>query len=52
MNVFEVESSVCGHHVYMYKWTPFIGEKLECQREEANEQNPYAVVMVKRPAGH
>ena len=40
------------HHFYMQEWTPFIGEKLECQREEANKQDPYAVVMVKRPAGH
>ena len=47
MNVFEVESSVRGHHVYMQEWTPFIGEKLECQREETNEQDPYAVAIVK-----
>ena len=51
MDVLEVESSVRGHHVYMQEWTPFIGEKLECQREEANEQDPYAVVIVKRTAG-
>ena len=51
MDVLEVESSVCGHHVYMQEWTPFIGEKLECQREEANEQDPYAVAIVKRTAG-
>ena len=30
--------------------TPFIGEKLECQREEANEQDPYTAVIVKRTA--
>ena len=51
MDVFEVESSVRGHHVYMQEWTPFIGEKLECQREETNEQDPYAVAIVKRTAG-
>jgi len=27
-----------------------IGEKVECQREEANEQDPYAVVIVKQAA--
>ena len=52
MDVLEVESSMRGHHVYMQEWTPFIGEKLECQREEANEQDPYAVATVKRTAGH
>ena len=30
--------------------TPFIGEKLGCQREEANEQDSYTVVIVKRTA--
>ena len=35
----------------MQEWTPFIGEKLHCQRNEANEQNPYAVTVVKRTAG-
>ena len=42
---------MCGHHVYMQEWTPFIGEKLESQRKETNEQDPYAVVIVKRTAG-
>ena len=51
MDVFEVEGSVHGHHVYMQEWRPFIGEKLECQREEMNEQDPYAVAIVKRTAG-
>ena len=32
--------------------TPFIGEKLGCQREEANEQDPYTAVIVKRTAEH
>ena len=27
------------------------GEKLECQSKEANEQDPYAVAIVKRTAG-
>ena len=51
MDVFEVESSEHGHHVYMQEWTPFIGGNPECQREETNEQDPYAVVIVKRTAG-
>ena len=35
----------------MQKWTPFGIEKLQCQREEANEQNPYAVAIVKSTVG-
>ena len=49
IDVFEVESSVHGHHIYMQEWTPFIGED---QREEANEQDFYAIARVKRTAGH
>ena len=35
----------------MQEWTPFVGAKLECQREETNEQDPHVVVMRKRTAG-
>ena len=43
---------MCGHHIYMQEWLDsFIGEKLEFQREEANEQDPYAVVVIKIAAG-
>ena len=35
----------------MQEWTPFIGEKLECQRR-ANKQGSYAVAIVKRTAGY
>ena len=52
MDVFAAESSMHGHHIYMQEWTPFIGEKLECQREEVNEQDPYAVVIVTRTAAY
>ena len=53
MDVYEVESSVHGHYAYMYaRMDSFIGEKLECQIEEANEQDPFAVVIVKVTAGH
>ena len=39
-----------GHHVFMQEWTHFIGENYNA-REEANEQNPYAVAIVNRVAG-
>ena len=52
MDVCEVAS--CMDIMFIYKIsrssTPFIGEKLECQREEANEHDPYTVVIVKRIA--
>ena len=34
----------------MQEWIPFIGE-LQCQREEANEENHYAVAIMKITAG-
>ena len=37
MDVFEVESFMRGHHVYMQEWTPFIAEKLESEREKVNK---------------
>ena len=30
--MFEVESCVCGHHVYGARWTPLIGEDLQWVR--------------------
>ena len=32
------------------EWILTIGEKLQCQREKANKQNPYALAIVKRTA--
>ena len=37
------------YHVFMQEWTHLIGEKYNAK--EANEQNPYAVVIVKITAG-
>ena len=51
MDVFEVESSVHRHHVFIQECTPFVGEKLQCRREEANEQDTYALAIVKRSTG-
>ena len=28
-----VNSVICGHHIYMYVWTPTIGEILQTARE-------------------
>ena len=42
---------MCGARIAISVRNPFIGEKLYSQREEANEQNPCAVVIVKRTTG-
>ena len=33
METIQVESAVCGYHVYQSIWTPTIGETLVCKRE-------------------
>ena len=33
---FETDSSVRGYHVCQDNWTPVIGERLNCEREEEN----------------
>ena len=44
---FETDSSVCGYHVYRDNWTPVIGERLNCEREEENPRDRYAVAIRK-----
>ena len=31
---FELESCICGHHIYKDIWTPVVDEELSCRREE------------------
>ena len=49
-----VTSYVHGYHIYQETWTPFIGEILNCGREEDNEHDRYAVTIYKSPevVGH
>ena len=42
---FETDSSVRGYHVYQDNWTPVIGERLNCEREEENPRDQYAVAI-------
>ena len=42
---FETDSSVCGYYVYQDNWTPVIGERLNCEREEENPRDRYAVAI-------
>ena len=43
---FETDSSVHGYHVYQDNWTPVIGERLNCEREEENPRDRYAVAAM------
>ena len=42
-------SCVRGHHVHVFKSirTPFLEEQLSCQREHGNNEDLYAVAMIK-----
>ena len=42
---FETDSSVRGYHVYQDNWTPVIGERLNCEWEEENPRDRYAVAI-------
>ena len=41
------ESVVRGHHVYKDRWTPRLGETLQCLREEENTTDHFAVAVYK-----
>ena len=41
------ESIVRGHHIYKCVWTPHVGEQLQMQREENNENDPRTVAIMK-----
>ena len=36
-----------GHHVYKEVWMPIIGEVLQCEKEEGNSHDLYAVAVKK-----
>ena len=44
---FKTDSSVRGYHVYQDNWTPVIGERLNCERQEENPRDRYAVAIRK-----
>ena len=41
----EIESCICGFHVYYVSWTPREGEVLHYARKIANREDPYAVAV-------
>ena len=44
---FERESCIRGYHVYGAVWSPTSGERLYCERETRNLEDPYAVSVLK-----
>ena len=44
---YQVESVIRGHHIYKTVWTPFIGETLSLRIEDGNEQDSFAVAVIK-----
>ena len=42
MEIYEVDSTIRGHHVFKDIWTLFIGEDLRCKRDESNTRDAYA----------
>ena len=46
MKSFEVRSCVRGHHIYQCVWEPWIGQSLQCEREQGNLKGPYAITIL------
>lgn len=46
--MFEVESCICGFHVYEAEWTRRIEEILDCARETGNREDTFTLIAVKK----
>ena len=44
---YQAESVIRGHHIYKTVWTPFIGEPLSLRIQDGNEQDSFAVTVIK-----
>ncbi len=44
---YEIDSVVCGHHVYKTLWRPFEGEILRLSKEHCNAYDKHAVSVMK-----
>ena len=44
---FTLTSCVRGYHVYKDIWNPPVGETVDCEREDRNPEDPYAVALRK-----
>ena len=47
MAEWEVDSCVCGYHVYESIWVAVLGERIVCIREPLNSRDRYAVALKK-----
>ena len=47
LSIYRKVSVVRGHHMYKKSWTPDIRELLPMERDEDNQQDDYAVAVVK-----
>ena len=45
--MFTLISCIRGYHVYKGIWDPVVGETLNCEREDRNPQDPYAIDVKK-----
>ena len=46
MESFEAQSCVRGHHIYQSVWKPQIGQSLQCEHEQGNSKDPYAIAIL------
>ena len=46
METLELESCVRGYHIYKEIWSPTAGQEFQCEREELNAEDPYAVAVI------
>ena len=46
MEQFSLSSCVRGYHIYKAIWNPSIGDNFNCEREEGNSEDPYAVAVM------
>ena len=51
MDTFQLDSVVCGHHVYKNIWSSMLGKELKCICETGNVHDLYAVSVVKTGTG-
>ena len=46
MESFEVQSCIRGHHIYQSVWKPQIEQSLQCECEQGNLKDPYAIAVL------
>lgn len=44
---YELNSEICGHHIYKSVWSPAIGEQLYLKKEPGNPHHDFAVAIIK-----